>query len=162
ANISEILKDMVSDFQAAAEHKKISLELDVPEKDLNAYIDMEAFHKIISNLLDNALKYGERKVHVLLSRQSSNNDFFHIEVKNDGPIIPRQLHERIFEPFYRMKETEIKPGTGIGLSLARALAELHNGTLFMRHHTDHFNVFIIELPIHQSIEFNLKGKWKKF
>jgi signal transduction histidine kinase len=80
---------------------------------------------------------------------------------NDGKCIPAELSEKIFEPFYRVKEAEIKPGTGIGLSISRSLAELHRGSLNMEQHHGGQNIFILQLPVHQLIEFNLNGKWKK-
>ncbi|TDQ11582.1 ligand-binding sensor domain-containing protein [Pedobacter metabolipauper] len=161
ANLSETIKDMIEDFQILAEQKDILLELKLQEDRLDAYVDLEAFHKIMSNLIDNALKYGESHTVVELLRDENKADFLKIKVKNDGKIIPYELHDKIFEPFFRAKEAEIRPGTGIGLPLSRALAELHKGQLLLEIDQDGFNIFVLMLPIHQLIEFNLKGKWKK-
>ena len=64
------------------------------------------------------------------------------------------LKEKIFEPFYRIKETEKQKGTGIGLALSRSLAQLHNGSLVLEPENE-WNVFTLTLPIHQEIEFTL-------
>lgn len=204
ANITEIITDIALDFQDAAEQKNIIYQMYLPEQPFYAYVDIEAFHKIISNLLDNALKYGKTKVIVNLSLAADiavaeattvhtaaphpifaqhevttpavaalngippanpnptyASDSFYIRVMNDGKKIPAELSEKIFEPFYRAKETEIKPGTGIGLSISRSLAELHRGSLLMEQQQNNLNIFLLELPVHQLIEFNLNGKWKK-
>jgi signal transduction histidine kinase/ligand-binding sensor domain-containing protein len=159
ADISEILKDIFLQFQPAAEQQDISYNLHLPEKKFQAYIDVEAFYKIISNLVDNALKYGKASVQIHLSFQE--NDWFVVKVKNDGNRIPKEIKEKIFEPFFRAKETEIKAGTGIGLSISKSLAQLHRGALYLSFDDGDFNTFVLELPIHQLIEFNLNGKWKK-
>jgi signal transduction histidine kinase len=59
------------------------------------------------------------------------------------------MKEKIFEPFYRLK-TEKQKGTGIGLALARSLAELHKGTLNLKESNNGLNVFILCLPLQQD------------
>ena len=161
ANISEILQDITLNFQPLAEHKNISLQTDLLEDAFYAYVDTEALHKILSSLIDNAIKYGKSRVIVSLLIDPKDENYFQVKVMSDGAIIPAYLHQKVFEPFYRIKETEISPGTGIGLSISRSLAELHQGTLVIKNTIPDFNIFVIRLPIHQLIEFNLNGKWKK-
>ncbi|MNK82691.1 Sensor histidine kinase TodS [compost metagenome] len=160
ANIQEILKDVFLQFQPAAEQENISYRINLPDKPLHAYIDVEAFYKIISNLLDNAIKYGKTTVELVLE-QPEDEDKFKVLVKNDGSRVPVELKDKIFEPFFRAKETEIKAGTGIGLSISKSLAQLHSGELYFDFNHNEFNIFVLALPIHQLIEFNLNGKWKK-
>lgn len=160
ANITEIIKGVCLNFHTAAEQGGFVIETHLPAADFYAYVDMEALHKILSNLIDNGIKYGQSKVIVALNMVENADDRFRIEVSNDGKLISAALHQKIFEPFFRAKETEIKTGTGIGLSISKSLAELHNGTLFMKLNNE-LNIFVVELPIHQRIEFNLNGKWKK-
>ncbi|WP_412467623.1 two-component regulator propeller domain-containing protein [Pedobacter sp. KLB.chiD] len=159
ADISELLKDIFIQFQPAAEQQNITYNLHLPEKNLHAYIDIEAFYKIISNLTDNALKYG--RAHVELNLSLKEGDKFMVMVKNDGNKISMEIKDKIFEPFFRGKETDIKAGTGIGLSISKSLAQLHQGELYLNFDDGDFNIFVLELPIHQRIEFNLNGKWKK-
>src|SRR5699024_4905465 len=80
---------------------------------------------------------------------------FYVEVRNDGYLIPDQYKEKIFEPFFRIKETEKEAGTGIGLPLVRSLVELHKGEIFLKTSPDSLNIFIVSLPIHQDVEINL-------
>lgn len=160
ASISEILKDVFVQFQPAAEQRNISYSINLPDKTFQAYIDVEAFYKIISNLVDNAIKYGKTTVEIELAN-SVEQDKFKICVKSDGNKIPVEIKDKIFEPFFRAKETQITAGTGIGLSISKSLAQLHSGELYLDFNEYHFNIFVLELPIHQLIEFNLNGKWKK-
>jgi DNA-binding response OmpR family regulator len=88
---------------------------------------------------------------------NSEDAVFSIEVRNDGFMIPYDQKEKIFQPFYRLKGTEKVPGTGIGLSLSRSLAELHKGVLDLRRPEKDLNVFLLVLPIHQDQEFVLQN-----
>jgi ligand-binding sensor domain-containing protein/signal transduction histidine kinase len=154
ADIAELITDAHLRFKPAAEQKKLSFTIETPPL-FNAYVDPEAFNKIISNLLDNAVKYAEQNVHIRLIESSEQDASFKIEVENDGYIIPSDMKEKIFESFFRIKENGKQSGTGIGLALARSLAELHKGCLYLQEPTEKMNVFVLTLPVHQEIEFNL-------
>lgn len=157
ADVNEILAEMHAVFKPAAEQKGLQFSLELPRVALNAFVDEEAAKKIISNLISNAVKYAEKKVSVRLLPFSSEDTFFHAEFKNDGHRIPDELKTKIFEPFFRIKETEKEAGTGIGLPLAKALAELHGGKLELKSSPDNLNLFLLSLPIHQDIQINLKN-----
>ncbi|RNL56547.1 ligand-binding sensor domain-containing protein [Pedobacter jejuensis] len=161
ANISDILLEIFEVFQPVADAKGFSYKLYLPDKKLFAYVDTEAFYKIMSNLIDNALKYSEQLIEIKLNFEASNAEFFTVSVTNDGLPIQAELREKIFEPFFRATENQFKQGTGIGLSLSKALTELHGGNLFASLDEREQNIFILQLPIHQLFEFDLKGKWKK-
>jgi ligand-binding sensor domain-containing protein/signal transduction histidine kinase len=154
ANIAELIADAYVRFKPTAEQKKLSFTMEAPAL-FNAYVDTEAFKKMMSNLLDNAVKYAETEVHIKLVTGSEANTSFRVEVKNDGYLIPFDMKEKIFESFFRIKENGKQSGTGIGLALSRSLAELHNGTLYLKEPGGTMNVFVLVLPIHQKIEFNL-------
>ncbi|MET4141082.1 ligand-binding sensor domain-containing protein/signal transduction histidine kinase [Pedobacter sp. UYP1] len=160
ANISEILHDVNLQFLLAAEQKELIYQTFLPTEPLYAYIDLEAFYKIMSNLVDNAIKYGKQIVKVTLTVNEQEDQFI-VAILNDGNKITPELKHKIFEPFFRTKEAEMKQGTGIGLSIAKSLAELHKGALKLEDSHSDYNILVATFPIHQMIEFNLKGKWKK-
>lgn len=154
ANVAELVNDAYLRFKPAADQKGLSFTLDSPSE-LFAYIDAEAFNKIMSNLLDNAVKYGDKKVHIALLNGKNPETSFCLEIANDGYIIPATMNTKIFESFFRMDEHGEQAGTGIGLALSLSLAELHKGSLYLKDSDGFMNVFVLELPIHQEIEFNL-------
>jgi ligand-binding sensor domain-containing protein/DNA-binding response OmpR family regulator/nitrogen-specific signal transduction histidine kinase len=154
-DISDLLIETFNRFQLAAEEKDILLTMDLPRIALQAYVDPEALRKILSNLFSNAIKYAEKKVFVQLKNFSSEDCVFTVVIRNDGFIIPFSLKEKIFEPFYRIKETDKQAGNGIGLPLSRALAELHKGVLDMEKPEDGLNQFVLTIPVHQEKEFKL-------
>ena len=126
-NIPQLLTDIWSSFQPTAENKNIDFRITVPAVPFDAFVDRDAFTKIISNLLNNALKYGKRAVFTELS--NPGQDHFKIIISNDGAPIPLADRQKIFELFFRSKLTESVTGTGIGLYLAKSLTELHQGSI---------------------------------
>jgi signal transduction histidine kinase len=152
ANVSEILTDTFNGFKPLAEQKNLDFQMILPEKILYASIDTEAFQKILSNIFSNAVKYADQKVQVHLLPFSLQDNFFTLEIKNDGYLIPEDLKEKIFEPFVRLKATEKQKGTGIGLALARSLSQLHKGVLVLKDPENGMNIFSLSLPIHQENE----------
>lgn len=155
ANITELLEEMYTSFKALAEQRQLGFSLDLPAEPLYAYVDIEAFNKILGNLLGNAVKYAAAHVGVRLLPFTEQDNYFSIAFSNDGHLVPAEMKEKIFEPFFRLKETEMQKGAGIGLALSRSLAALHKGTLELEPGTQELNVFILRIPVHQEIEFNL-------
>ncbi len=153
-NISTLLANTFLLFTDLAERKSITFFIDKPTEDVYAYIDSDAFSKIIYNLIGNAIKYSIHIVKVTLFAPQQDDDQFVIEFCNDGYIIPFDMREKIFEPFYRLKMTEKLTGTGIGLPLSRSLAELHKGRLELKKHDMEMNIFVLSIPIHQDYEFD--------
>jgi signal transduction histidine kinase/ligand-binding sensor domain-containing protein/DNA-binding response OmpR family regulator len=149
SNINELLAGVYDGMKPAADQKGLTYKLEIPRHNLYADIDEEALKKILINLINNAIKYSENFVSLRLLPFSSEDTQFSIEVRNDGYIIPTALKDKIFEPFFRINETEHQPGTGIGLPLSRSLAELHKGLLEMRPSESGLNIFRLSLPVYQ-------------
>jgi signal transduction histidine kinase len=155
ANISLLLEENYTGFRTLAEQNDLSFDLRLPPLPLFAFVDTDAFNKILANLLGNAIKYGAAKAGVILLPPNEGDSFFTIEVYNDGFLIPHEMREKIFEPFFRLKDTEKKRGTGIGLALARSLTQLHKGTLRLKEPREDMNVFSLSMPVHQDREFDI-------
>jgi PAS domain S-box-containing protein len=120
------------------------VEVDAPEL---SYVlgDPDRIQQIVVNLLDNALKYGQPPVKVLVA---STGDVTELSVHDSGAGIPREQQERIFEKFYRSDPglTRAPSGTGLGLYIARALAERMSGTLDVRSVPGGGTEFVLTLP----------------
>jgi signal transduction histidine kinase len=146
-NIAEMLQDLHTSFQLLAMQHDLDYDLHLPVKDFYCDADPDSIHKILSNLYSNAIKYAAKLVQVkFISLEKENK--FQIEISTDGFLIPEEMKEKIFEPFFRIKETNMLKGTGIGLAISRTLTELHKGTLQLKNSQNRMNVFVLELPIH--------------
>ncbi|RZK21065.1 MAG: hybrid sensor histidine kinase/response regulator [Pedobacter sp.] len=142
-NINQLLEENCFRYKSEMANKKLELDIKFSEKPLLAFADPEAINKILSNLIDNAVKYAKTKIFINVVL---HDEVFEIAIKSDGEIIPENLHDKIFEPFYRLELNKDQRGTGIGLPLARSLAELHQGTLQLSITDDEFNLFSLILP----------------
>ena len=154
-NINALLEETHIRFSQMIQEKGLNFNSFLPDETILASVDEEAIRKILSNLYSNAIKYSKKKVAISLIKEEQ---YFKIIIKNDGQLIPIELRKKIFEPFYRVPGDSKNPGTGIGLSLAHSLTELHQGKLSFSLQ-DQMNTFILYLPLHQSEEFiNLPKK----
>jgi ligand-binding sensor domain-containing protein/signal transduction histidine kinase len=153
-NISVILEDTYNSFKVLAEQKNLIYVARFPEKEIYAYVDTDAFNKILSNLFNNAIKYAQSEVAVRLDFANEEKTF-QVIIQNDGYLIPADMKEHVFEPFFRLREAEKQAGTGIGLSISKSLTELHKGKLELGEPRNNMNTFILTLPVHQEIEFDL-------
>lgn len=158
-NITELLKETYLRFTSLAKQKGLEFTLQLPDEDLNGDVNQEALTKIISNLLNNGVKYAATYLHVSLAVEGKNGEKrFRIRTVNDGNVIPDAMKEKIFQPFVRLdKEDKVTTGTGIGLALSRSLAELHRGSLVMEK-GEETNVFCLTLPVSQDTTITLSSE----
>ena len=143
-DITSLLRETVARFEPTISKKNKELTLHIPEESIEAVVDKEAITKILSNLLNNALKYARHSICVELQREM---EAFLVRVTSDGDKIPAEISQQIFEPFYQAaKKDSASFGVGIGLPLARSLASLHRGKLYLdSEHED--NSFVISVPL---------------
>lgn len=141
-NFTKLTEELIMRFQNAFDSKNIQLNFTATNHNIIIAADEEALTKIISNLLNNAVKYGESKVDIFISDEDKN--LVIAKIYNDGKTIPDELADKIFEPFFRYRNTK-EPGTGIGMALARSLTELHGGSLTYDG-SNGINSFTLQLP----------------
>ncbi len=149
-NISSILTEIKQRFSPLIKEYNRVFVLEMDTDSFYAFIDREAFVKIISNLFSNAIKYAEKNIKASLITDTAD-DTFEVHVESDGHPISPEHHEDVFKPFTRFNHPDQMntPGTGIGMYLARTLAELHNGSLQLVTNTDN-NRFSLIIPKYQE------------
>jgi signal transduction histidine kinase len=109
--------------------------------------DRERLRQVVTNLIDNAIKYSPVGDEVRVSVQPENGAI-RISVADHGPGIPRDQQRLIFEKFGRADVPgDSKPGTGLGLFIARSIAEAHGGTVEVESRPEKGTVFTFTLPI---------------
>jgi signal transduction histidine kinase len=158
-DIVAVITDIVTGFKGQAAANNINLNMELPASSFMAYVDREAFIKISTNLVSNAIKYAATSATVYIAAVESADEYFTIHFINDGKGIPEEFRDKIFEPFVRVRGNS-KPGTGIGLSIAKSLTELHNGSLQLVSGSPDLIKFELRMPVHQKLEFQLSS-WKK-
>ncbi|MBI3724274.1 HAMP domain-containing histidine kinase [bacterium] len=129
-DVAPLLHEAARTFAPRLETGGFAFELDLPESLPRVRVDREALVQVVTNLLDNAAKYGtgeERRVRLAASSEARSVT---ISVSDRGPGIPAWERERIFERFYRSPSAPREVGgAGLGLAIARVHARAHGGEL---------------------------------
>lgn len=139
-DIKNLVENLLVRFLPTIEASNKRLELNLPKERVLAAVDSEAITKIISNLINNAIKYGDTYIGITLD---STEEGFIFIIENDGKIISKEEKEKIFSLFTRLDNQA--PGTGIGLSFSRSLAIMHGGSLDIKDDSSK-NVFVLSIP----------------
>jgi signal transduction histidine kinase len=137
----------VEGFQAALRGEPYTIVLSLPELPLYASFDAVALQLAVTNLLSNAVKYSvaARRIEVTVTRQT---EAAVIEVRDFGIGIEPKEQRRIFEPFHRTSQPEVRntPGTGLGLAIVREIAQAHGGEVHLESELGRGAAFQIRLP----------------
>lgn len=146
-DIVSLVEDITLSIIDYAKNKGISLVFDTDIEEKIIACDPEQIERIVLNLLSNAIKFTRKGGHILVSL-SDLNDKIQISVKDDGIGIPKDKQKSIFNRFEQVDKslTREYEGSGIGLSIVKALVEKHNGTITLNSELGKGSEFIIELP----------------
>jgi signal transduction histidine kinase len=141
-DLGELLRDVVAAAELAQDEVQLTTEVGALP---NVRGDRERLRQVIQNLVDNAVKYSSAggRVHV---RAVPGSGHVLIDVADQGPGIAPEDQQLIFEKFGRSSGGTTKPGTGLGLFIARSIAEAHGGTLDVQSVPERGSVFRLELP----------------
>ena len=148
--LDEVIADCARVVRALAESRGITVNLELIDE--ASFVGDEALlHRLVINLLDNAIKYSPSGATVTL-RLTSDGDTYQLEVADTGPGIPPELQPHIFERFVRADAARSHSdthtsGAGLGLSIARWIAEAHGGQLGIARSSSEGSVFVLSLPI---------------
>ncbi|NLA13557.1 MAG: HAMP domain-containing histidine kinase [Tissierellia bacterium] len=128
-DLSEILNDIVDSYEPMFSDKNISVNKNI-QNDVNMMGDIDYLKRIFINILSNAFKYTNENGTVSVSLEQIKNQI-RITVKDTGIGIPKEDLKHIFERFYRsdLSRNRQTGGTGIGLTITKALVEAHGGTI---------------------------------
>lgn len=144
--VREVFEDALTRHDTAAKQKHISLMVKTTK--LQAYGNLETTCDIISILVDNAIKYSPSKTRISINAKQQGNHIA-ISVTDQGSGIAEEDIEHIFDRFYRADQSRTKQyveGHGLGLALAKRLADMSHATLSVANHTPHGAVFTLQLP----------------
>jgi signal transduction histidine kinase/ligand-binding sensor domain-containing protein/CheY-like chemotaxis protein len=147
-DLVEFVRGIASAFSGVAERKKIAFSVLGPSQPVAVWFDSDALEKVIANLFSNAFKFTPDQGRIT-AEIAENSEVVKVTVSDSGPGIPAEHLPHIFDRFYQVDETNTRaqPGTGIGLSLARELAELHGGTIEVASAAGSGAVFTLVLPL---------------
>ncbi|PIQ25047.1 hypothetical protein COW36_07440 [bacterium (Candidatus Blackallbacteria) CG17_big_fil_post_rev_8_21_14_2_50_48_46] len=130
SNLQALFKELQARYADLAQKQKIDLKIEVPEKNLHCPVARLYLSQILSNLLDNALRFSQAQQTVWL-RAGETKEQVWIQVQDQGPGIAPDEQKKIFERFYQIEasRSENRSHFGIGLSLSKAITEAHQGQI---------------------------------
>jgi len=144
-DLRDILRDLAAEWRPVADERNINIVENL--KSFRVTGHRIALRRLFSNLIENAVFYSEEGKTVTL--MSGNEDHFPVaSVKNNGPAIPEDERESLFQRFYRGSSAHDKKaaGSGLGLSIARAIAEFHGAVLTLNSTGEEGNEFKVRFP----------------
>jgi len=146
-NVKEFLIGIIKNASVLAHEKNTELKLEMNE-DFSACFDPDLIKQAVTNLIDNAIKYGTDGFPVIISSNKIDNDKFNITVKNWCDDISQKDIEKIFDRFYRVDSSRTRRtgGVGLGLSVVKSIVNLHSGTIKAEKSSNYIE-FITELPL---------------
>ncbi|WP_069998994.1 sensor histidine kinase [Cellulosilyticum sp. I15G10I2] len=153
-NIISVVEEITLSVSDYIENKGIKLVFDTDVEEQVMACDDEKIERILLNLLSNAIKFTPKGGVIFVNLHKKDNGIC-IKVQDTGIGIPEDKQKKIFERFYQVEEmlTRKSEGSGIGLSLVKALVEMHGGTITLISQVGVGTKFIINLPF-KTIEDN--------
>jgi two-component system phosphate regulon sensor histidine kinase PhoR len=124
----ELVQEALNDAALLAQSKGVTLASKVPDG-VTAKGDFQRLLQVLGNLIDNAIKYGRENGHILVSACLGAGGTVEVSVKDDGPGIPVEAKERVFERFFRVDKGRSREqgGTGLGLAIVKNVVRAHGG-----------------------------------
>ncbi len=127
-DLAPLLRDVADLYEPIAESKNITLALDLADARLTA--DRDLLFQAFANLLDNAIKFSPADACITLTLATAEGHI-HAAVRDEGPGIPDHEKEKVFTRFFRGDQSRHTPGSGLGLSLVAAVADLHDARIVL-------------------------------
>lgn len=143
-NITSLIHDAVDLFHPVAESKQMRIEVRTSDEIL-AHTDKRRLQRALSNLLDNALKYGSHGGRIYVSCDKKHDSII-IQISDNGVGISEPDLPHIFERFFRAQKSRTEPGNGLGLSQTRAFIKSLGGSVLVDSTVGKGSTFTIHLP----------------
>jgi signal transduction histidine kinase len=128
--LGDAVRRSVEDVRSRAEEKGVTLRVELPPQLPLVHAAPRRLQQVVTNLLDNAVKFSPRRGEVVL-RVQQQEDGIRVDVIDTGPGIPTLYVPHVFEDYFRARQREFVPGAGLGLSTARKIVEVHGGEIWV-------------------------------
>ena len=149
-DVEQVAAQVVEVYAEAARRRDIDLVDEIGGPLVPIWADKNHLVQMLTNLVDNAIRYTPRGGRVWLQAQTYARDgqtIVEIQVSDTGPGIPEDEKEKVFERFYRGRNNLGSTGTGLGLAIVRELMAQHHGTVSLRSHAGEGSTFALQFPV---------------
>ncbi|HEY3250314.1 MAG TPA: ATP-binding protein [Ignavibacteria bacterium] len=145
--IKPILESVVEDNEIKSHHKKIDISINC-DPDISAKVNKHLLEQAIGNLLDNAIKYSDKKTRIEVGAYAKDN-VLNIYVEDEGYGIAEENLPRLFERFYRIDKARSREegGTGLGLAIVKHIMNVMKGSVEVESKVGKGSIFNLKLPV---------------
>lgn len=155
-DLLEIVNTVVEQLNFKANSKQQKLNIITHSNNIHLNADAEKLQRVITNLIDNAIKFSaiNKTIDILIQQ---NNSYVLLQVKDAGIGIPASIKEQLFTASITVKRsgTNNEKSNGLGLSICKQIIEAHNGTIWVESEEENGSSFFIQLPTQDSLVNNI-------
>lgn len=144
--MAALVTTVVDGARVQAEAKSQTLEVDLPSALPRVSIDARRIGQVISNLLGNAFKFTPESGTIKVTVRQRENSII-VSVSDTGAGIPPEDLSKVFDRFWQVQRTGSTGGSGLGLSIAKAIVEAHGGSIWVESHLGKGSSFSFTLPV---------------
>ncbi len=157
ANWNEVLPSIIKDLELRASVRSKTLELNIQENLPTVAIDRISIYEVVSNLVDNAIKYSGQAHKIIIHSQVAKDGTVSTEIEDFGPGIPENVVKGLFTKFYRSHRSNSVGGSGLGLYLVKSIITAHGGNVWVNSHEGKGSKFGFSLQTFASIKSGGNG-----
>jgi signal transduction histidine kinase len=143
-NLYELSRAAIQPFEALAGKRSVTVAR--PDSPITAVCDIDLIRRVVANLVGNAIKYtdDDGTITIQISAVATGHK---VAVSDNGPGIPRELHQRVFEKFGQIKAEQRSLGVGLGLTFCKLAVEAHGGAVGLESEVGKGSTFWFTLPL---------------
>jgi two-component system phosphate regulon sensor histidine kinase PhoR len=132
-NLISIINNVFEMLEIQAEKNNISLIIDSKKKKINVTADQEKIHQVLTNLIENSIKYGKKDGTTEISIEEILENKYLVRITDNGQGIKKEHFERLFERFYRVESSGNRStgGSGLGLAIVKHIIDAHNEKIYV-------------------------------
>lgn len=144
-NFDDVVERVQEDVAGAALHKVIKVDCEIAGDHYDIEADENRLYHMLLNLVDNAIKYSPRETAVSV-QVNYDPEQITIHVMDEGPGIPEDSLDKVFEKYFRGNDAKVQPGSGLGLSAVKVIAVAHGGDISVVNRSEGGAHFTVTLP----------------
>ncbi|MEL7333166.1 MAG: histidine kinase [Cyanobacteria bacterium J06560_2] len=149
-NLHRLCLDVMASFEPKLSARHQSLDTDIPQDLPYVYADPDQVQRVLSNLVDNAIKYTPINGKIGISALHRTTEKVQVSIRDNGPGIPRANQKSIFEENFRLQRDHYKDGYGLGLALCQRVVRAHYGQIWVDSKQGEGSCFHFTLPVYRG------------
>ncbi|EDX85633.1 ATPase, histidine kinase-, DNA gyrase B-, and HSP90-like domain protein [Synechococcus sp. PCC 7335] len=149
-DLNDLCMTVIEFFAPKLSAKKQTIETDLPQDLPHVYADADQVQRVLSNLVDNAVKYTPVAGKIGIAALHRTTEKVQISIRDNGPGIPRENQKKIFEESFRLKRDRAEDGYGLGLALCQQVVRAHYGEIWVDSKQGEGSCFHFTLPVYRG------------